>query len=323
MKGNSLSKQQFQPKVSVILPSLNVRPYIEQCLESVLCQSLEEIEIICVDAHSSDGTLDALRHYANTDSRIHLIISDRKSYGYQVNLGLDHANGDYIGIIETDDYIDPDMFEPLYCTAASTCWPDVVKSGFYKRRERNLFFEEKPVFPICAPSGDVFPLSAHYELLDGHPSIWACIYKKSFLDRRQIRMNEVPGAAWVDNPFLYRTLCEAVRIAWVNQAFYHYRVHSENSSSIMKDCSVPLARVNEMKDYLDNSFPDDLYAETALFKRTVHYFYLILKSPYCRKEDLFQMCETVHRFHLKAISTSIPWVVKKIIFAINNRVIGE
>ena len=70
-----------QPKVSVIMPSLNVAPYVRECIESVLGQTLREIEIICVDAGSTDGTLEILREYAEKDSRITLIVSDKKSYG--------------------------------------------------------------------------------------------------------------------------------------------------------------------------------------------------------------------------------------------------
>ena len=118
------------PKVSIVMPSLNVEKYIRQCMESVLKQTLEDIEIICVDAGSTDGTLEILEEYAHTDPRIQLMHSDKKSYGYQVNLGFDIACGEYLGIIETDDYADLEMFEVLYHIAKENDL-DVVKSGFY------------------------------------------------------------------------------------------------------------------------------------------------------------------------------------------------
>ena len=118
------------PKVSIVMPSLNVRPYIEQCIESVLRQTLPDLEIICVDAGSGDGTRQILQHYADTDPRVRILDSDRKSYGYQVNLGIDAAQGEYLGIVETDDFAEPDMFEKLYRTAAEEDL-DVCKSGFF------------------------------------------------------------------------------------------------------------------------------------------------------------------------------------------------
>ena len=70
------------PKVSIIMPSLNVVDYIQECMESVVNQTLKDIEIICVDAGSTDGTLEILREYEEKDSRVKIILSDRKSYGY-------------------------------------------------------------------------------------------------------------------------------------------------------------------------------------------------------------------------------------------------
>lgn len=119
-----------RPKVSVVMPSLNVRPYIEQCLESVLGQTLQEIEILCVDAGSDDGTLEVLQQFAARDPRVRVIVSEKKSYGYQVNMGLDAATGEYIGIVETDDFTEPDMYEKLY-VAAKADDLDVCKAGFY------------------------------------------------------------------------------------------------------------------------------------------------------------------------------------------------
>ena len=90
-------------KVSVIVPSLNAMPYIKQCLDSIRIQTLTELEILCVDAGSEDGTLAVINEYAVMDNRIRLIKSDQKSYGYQVNHGIEAARGEYVGIVEPDD----------------------------------------------------------------------------------------------------------------------------------------------------------------------------------------------------------------------------
>ena len=104
-------------KLTIILPSLNVANYIHTCINSVLSQTLRDIEIICVDAGSTDGTLEILREYEKKDNRIKVIVSDIKSYGYQMNLGIQAANGKYIGIVETDDFVDKNMFYCLYALA--------------------------------------------------------------------------------------------------------------------------------------------------------------------------------------------------------------
>ena len=96
------------------MPSLNVAPFIRQCMDSVVTQTLKEIEIFCVDAGSTDGTLEILREYEQKDKRIRVIVSDKTSMGYQYNLGIEASTGEYIGMVETDDWIEPDTFACLY-----------------------------------------------------------------------------------------------------------------------------------------------------------------------------------------------------------------
>ena len=86
-------------KVSVLMPSLNVVRYIRECMESVISQTMEEMEILCIDAGSTDGTLEILEEYVRKDRRVRLIKADKKSYGYQMNLGLKEALGEYIVVV--------------------------------------------------------------------------------------------------------------------------------------------------------------------------------------------------------------------------------
>ena len=116
-------------KVSIIMPSLNVASYSRETMDSVISQTLKESEIICVDAGSTDGTLEILKEYASSDDRIRVILSEKKSYGYQMNLGISAATGEYIGIVETDDYVEPDMYEKLF-DAAEKNYADIVKGAF-------------------------------------------------------------------------------------------------------------------------------------------------------------------------------------------------
>ena len=99
------------------MPSLNVVEYIDECIQSALNQTLIEREIICIDAGSTDGTWEKLLLYANDHKYkddIRLLHCDVKSYGYQVNLGIHIAVGEYIAVLETDDYVEKDMYGCLY-----------------------------------------------------------------------------------------------------------------------------------------------------------------------------------------------------------------
>jgi len=105
------------PKVTVIMPCLNMEKYIRECVESVLFQTLRDIEVLIIDAGSTDGTIEIIKEYSAKDNRVCLIHSEKKSYGYQVNMGISLARGEYVGIVDTDDFIAPDMYENLYNTA--------------------------------------------------------------------------------------------------------------------------------------------------------------------------------------------------------------
>ena len=209
-------------KISVIMPSLNVEDYIEQCISSVIKQTLNEIEIICVDAGSTDNTLNILKKYAEKDSRIRIIHSDKKSYGYQVNLGISKAKGEYISIIETDDFIELDMFQSLY-NISNNGKIDIVKGTFYHYNDYN----EKYVISnidndkINLPTLKKFTLKQQPLFIDGHPSIWAGIYRRQFLIDNEIKFMEVNGGGWVDNPFFFETAITAKSIIYTHEPYYY------------------------------------------------------------------------------------------------------
>ena len=117
-------------KVSIVVPVYNVEKYLRQCMDSIVNQTLKEIEIICVDDGSTDSSGDILDEYASRDNRVRVIHKENKGYGHSMNMGFHAANGKYIGIVESDDYAEPEMFEVLY-EEAEKKQLDVIKSSFY------------------------------------------------------------------------------------------------------------------------------------------------------------------------------------------------
>lgn len=104
-------------KVSVVVPVYNMQDYLEECMDSILAQTLKEIEIICVDDGSTDDSPAILDGYVAKDGRIRVIHIANGGYGHAVNLGIDHAQGKYISIVEPDDYIEEGMLERLYAVS--------------------------------------------------------------------------------------------------------------------------------------------------------------------------------------------------------------
>ncbi|MDF2617290.1 MAG: glycosyl transferase family 2 [Sedimentibacter sp.] len=102
--------------ISIVIPVYNVEKYLSRCLESILSQSLKEIEIIVVNGGSTDNSLEICRYYEKKDSRI--IIIDKKNEGVSVarNTGIEKASGKYIGFVDPDDWIEKNMYENMYNT---------------------------------------------------------------------------------------------------------------------------------------------------------------------------------------------------------------
>ncbi|MBS7046628.1 MAG: glycosyltransferase family 2 protein, partial [Eubacterium sp.] len=105
------------PKISIIVPVCNVEKYLSKCLDSIVNQTLKEIEIICIDDGSTDDSGAILDSYSQKDSRIKVIHKKNSGYGNSMNVGMDCAEGEYIGIVESDDCILPEMYEELYKAA--------------------------------------------------------------------------------------------------------------------------------------------------------------------------------------------------------------
>lgn len=219
------------PKVTVIMPSLNVIKYIRPCMESVLGQSLADIEVLSIDAGSTDGTLDVLKEYASKDSRLQIINSDQKSYGHQVNIGLQMASGEYIGIVETDDIIEKSMFDVLYRMAVDNDL-EYVKGGFGQFIELSdgqkhyqaggaCLYEKEWEGKIISPKDMPGLATQDYYL-------WAGIYRRDLL--KNIRLSETPGAAFQDIGFIYQVLSQTARAMYIDKELYHYRQTEGNSS---------------------------------------------------------------------------------------------
>lgn len=222
-------------KVSVILPSLNVKDYIEETLKSVCNQTLEDIEILCVDAGSTDGTEEIIKEYEEKDSRVHLIHSDVKSYGHQMNIGVDLAKGEYIGILETDDYVDVGMYEDLYCLAKDNNL-DVIKSNyryFFENESGERFFVESDLDKEFKVEYD--KIFSCEEYISGKYTndvyIWDGIYRTDFIREKGIRFNETSGASFQDWGFKYLTFLQAQRIMYIRNAYYNYRKDNLGSST--------------------------------------------------------------------------------------------
>lgn len=281
-------------KVSIILPSFNVVRYIEMCLNSVLQQSLEEIELICVDAGSTDGTLEILQTYANSDKRIHLFMSERKSYGYQVNYGIDHSQGEYIAIVDTDDMVACDMYKSLYQVAIFND-ADFVKADYCEFVQDIKGIQiQKEVSIVQADDLYDHVINVAKEQRCFHAQVtatWSGIYKRKFILENGIRHNETMGASYQDTGFWFQTYACAGRAYFVRQSFYKYRIDNPNSS--VANCGKVFCICDEMW-YIYGKLQEKGLFET--FKDTFYYIFFRKYKRNMERIDRTYHMEFLERF---------------------------
>lgn len=219
--------EQQTPLISILVPCCNVEKYLHQCMDSIIGQTFKEMEIICLNDGSKDNTLDILREYEQKDSRVIVIDKPNSGYGSTMNLGMEKAKGKYIAIIESDDYAEPEMMEKLF-NAAEEHNLDLARCLYIERNEvtgkdkvvhhsfRNLY-------------GKVVKPLEHQEIFYIAPSIWVGLYRREFLETRDIRFLETPGASYQDTSFAFKVYAASERVMFIPEVLHNYRINSNSS----------------------------------------------------------------------------------------------
>ena len=218
-------------KISVVIPIFNVEDFLGPCLDSVLNQTFEDFEVICVNDGSTDGSLEILDEYFSKDDRIKIIDKYNAGYGHTMNMGIDMASGKYFVIVESDDYILPTMFETLY-KAAEENDLDFVKSDFYRFYGDNdtMVTDYQKLDPTEEYYNKVFSTSEDHNTYKLLMNTWTGLYNLDFLRKNNIRHSETPGASYQDNGFWFKTFYYGKRVMFVPEPFYMYRRDNPNSS---------------------------------------------------------------------------------------------
>ena len=276
-------------KVSIIVPIYGVEKFLRECVDSILNQSLKDIEIILIDDGGKDNCPQIIDEYAQKDNRIIAIHKQNGGYGQTCNVGLERATGEYVAIVEPDDYIDSKMYEDLYNIACKFN-SDIVKSCFYdnlqaKEEQRIL----KTKWNDFIPENKSFTIEEYPFFLYYHPSIWSCIYKREFLQKNNIKFIEAPGAGWTDNPFQVQTMCLAERINYTSNAYYYWRRLNSDESKDLKDYTIPFKRTNEIHKWLENNNINNEGVLVNLFRREIAYANIVIgMKKLVKLEDAYE-----------------------------------
>lgn len=221
-----------EPKISVIVPVYNVEQYLGKCLDSILCQTFSNIEIICVNDGSTDSSRKILEEYKNKDSRI--IIVDKKNGGLSSarNAGMKVAKGEFYSFIDSDDWIDKTMLEKLY-ENITLYNSDIVFCGVHLFDENkqeiddsneyyNLSYLDKTFENRNFCYKDVKKLFVNVGVM-----AWNKLYRRSLVEKYNAQFPD--GKIFEDGPFFYSVYYKTDKISMVRDALYFYRVNRKSS----------------------------------------------------------------------------------------------
>lgn len=224
------------PKVSVILTVDNAAPFLRQCLDSLCCQTLEDIEIICVDDASNDASLAILRQYALEDERIVVVEQEHGGASKARNTGLSRARGQYLSILDADDFFEPTMLEHLWHTAHQYQAQIVIgRADFYDHPQGTFVPCEYSVHPENLPSHQPF---SSQEMADRLFNIGCCrswdkLFERRFVEDNHICFQELLTAS--NMLFVFYAYSRAERMCFVDEVVAHHRIHAHTSLSVTQE----------------------------------------------------------------------------------------
>ena len=218
--------------LSVIIPVYNVENYLNECLDSVTSQTLEDMEIICIDDGSTDNSPDILKEYSKKDKRIKIITKENGGQATARNLGIKEAQGEYIAFVDSDDFIEPTMFEKLYTKSKDNNLDIAMcKIATYDNQTEeikdNVWYYMLGVFRDFEK--DIFNHKDTKEFTC-HIAVtpYNKIYKTTLLKENNILFPE--GLIFEDEKFFYDTYLRAKRVSIVDEFLYYYRINRKGST---------------------------------------------------------------------------------------------
>lgn len=275
------------PKISVIIPVYNVEKYLRECLDSVLIQTFENLEIICINDASTDGSLKILEEYSKRDSRIKIINNEKNiGLGLSRNKGIEAACGKYIHFLDSDDWMETNTYSKLYEIIENNDldFLKFILKQYVETDEHQiatLHFPEDIDGKVICPGEDL-------RLFDMLEVVIPVLYKKSFILDNGLKFEPIIHE---DTPFYLETLVKAERAMFVNDALYNYRIRS---GSIMNRCLENFDKylkwfdaMKQLSNKVDNQILSNKIYERGMVVLFDRYYHFIERRPICSLKYVF------------------------------------
>ena len=266
-------------KISVIVPVYNVEAQLEECLNSLVNQTLDEIEIIIVNDGSTDGSQKIVDDFKEKyPEKIRSYIIENSGAAQARKYALEKATGEYIGFVDADDYVELNMFEELYNKAIEEN-AEISVCGYYRATEKKL--TERGTYPYKCFGNDVFDEPSLF--VNNLPYIWNKIFKKELIERENITFEEL--RIFEDLLFTYKLMLKANKITHVAKPLYYYRINRQES--LTSKFTEKRFDIFEASDNLIKYFKEcDVfeYFEDELLFIILKHIYVILETKVSRKD---------------------------------------
>ncbi|MFT4071751.1 MAG: glycosyltransferase [Dysgonamonadaceae bacterium] len=229
----------MNPKVSVIVPIYGVEKYLDRCMQSLLKQTLQDIEIILVDDGSPDDCPKLCDEYALLDDRVRVIHKENAGLGFARNSGLDIARGKYISFVDSDDYVELSMME-LLLSYADKYDADVVSCGS-RYVNGNIIVPQRDVESLTILSQDMISdycldmIAAKRGARNDQKyfmSVWRCIFKRQIIDEYEIKFYSERDIVSEDIPFKIDVGLHSKTVVFVPDLLYYYCQNGSSLTSI-------------------------------------------------------------------------------------------
>lgn len=233
-------------KISVIIPVYNSSTYLRKCLDSVVNQTLKDIEIIVINDGSTDDSKNIIEEYSCKYKNIIFIDQENKGIGKTRNIGIKKATGEYITFVDSDDYIKENMLEEYYKYAKKHNFDLVIGSYIKKINNKEIIFENNKF-----KTGNVKTTPQILYLIEYGP--WAKLYKREMLINNNIYFDE--KRKYEDMPFVSKALLKSKLIGQITEPYYYYIIHNNSETTTMdKRVFDILDILKEIKDYYKREY---------------------------------------------------------------------
>lgn len=266
------------PKISIIVPIYNVEKYLDRCIQSLVNQTLNDIEIILVDDGSPDNCPKICDEYAQKDNRIKVIHKQNAGLGYARNSGLEVTTGEYVAFVDSDDYVDTTMYETLYKRAESTN-SDAVFCGFKTEVTKDVWRESREVEKDEQWEGNSVKEFMYNMIASGkgvrqerlyQMSVWHAIYKREIIANNKLAFPSEREVVSEDIPFQIDFLKNANKVLYLNKHFYYYCLNGSSLTATFK--KEKIYGYNRLYDILITKIKEKEYSQR------INRFYI----GYCR-----------------------------------------